>query len=103
MSASLRGYTAPCFESDDCPDIEPECFSREDSKCGVSNASLKRLYSYLMVFILIFPQGSTYSDRYDNASAAWVVLCAILMFFMVSRNTYVHCYATVVLHAYIEP
>lgn len=25
----------------------------------------------------------TYSDRYDNASAAWVVLCAILMFFMV--------------------
>ena len=31
-----------------------------------------------------FLQGRTYSDRYDNASATWVVLCAILMFFMVS-------------------
>ena len=30
-------------------------------------------------------QGQIYSDRYDDASAVWVILCAILMFFMVSR------------------
>jgi hypothetical protein len=28
-------------------------------------------------------ENERYSDRYDNASAAWVVICAILMFFMV--------------------
>jgi len=30
-------------------------------------------------------QSKTYSDRYDDASATWVVICAILMFFMVSK------------------
>ena len=29
-------------------------------------------------------QGQVYSDRYDDASAVWVMVSAILMFFMVS-------------------
>ncbi len=29
---------------------------------------------------------STWSSRYDDASASFVVYCAILMFFMVSRK-----------------
>uniref|UniRef100_A0A1X7U2D2 Ammonium transporter AmtB-like domain-containing protein n=1 Tax=Amphimedon queenslandica TaxID=400682 RepID=A0A1X7U2D2_AMPQE len=31
----------------------------------------------------------TYSDRYDDASAGWVVICAILMFFMKAGFLYV--------------
>jgi Amt family ammonium transporter len=34
-------------------------------------------------------QNERYSDRYDNASAAWVVICAILMFFMKAGFLYV--------------
>ena len=30
-------------------------------------------------------QGEIVSSRYDNASASWVVTCAILMFFMVGQ------------------
>lgn len=30
------------------------------------------------------PRFATYADRYDDASAVWVIVCAILMFFMVS-------------------
>ena len=41
---------------------------------------------YIPAICLIhFLQGH-YSSRYDNASAVWVVLCAILMFFMVSHS-----------------
>ena len=34
--------------------------------------------------VCVYLQGNSYSDRYDDPSAAWVVVCAILMFFMVS-------------------
>ena len=54
-----------------------------------------------------FLQGRTYSDRYDNASATWVVLCAILMFFMVScvdpyffAYSYVSCCASIANYIY---
>jgi Amt family ammonium transporter len=67
MSA-LENSTEICFGSPgDCPDFHTECFARENSACG----------------------GVTYSDRYDDASATWVVLCAILMFFMKAGFLYV--------------
>ena len=34
---SLANSTAPCFANDTCPDNHTECFTRENSKCGVSN------------------------------------------------------------------
>jgi Amt family ammonium transporter len=44
-----------------------ECLSREPSTC----------------------QGSSYADHYDDASANWVILCAILLFFMRAGFLYV--------------
>lgn len=47
--------------------------------CVVHNYCNNRFYT----------QGKTYSDRYDDASAVWVVICAILMFFMKAGFLYV--------------
>ncbi|XP_065911000.1 ammonium transporter 2-like isoform X2 [Dysidea avara] len=46
---------------------ENQCTDRDDSKCG----------------------SASYSDRYSDASATWVVSCAILMFFMKAGFLYV--------------
>ena len=49
------------------------------------------LYNYIATendSIYMYLQDGTlstnYSDRYDDTSAVWVMMCAILMFFMVS-------------------
>lgn len=44
----------------------------------------KSLSMALVTLDVFFVQNNTYSDRYDDASATWVVISAILMFFMVS-------------------
>ena len=41
-----------CYVRDeDCPDIISECFTRVDSKCGVSIICCSKLASYLAVLL----------------------------------------------------
>jgi hypothetical protein len=54
-------FTDPFIE-DGNASVHGKCIAIESSKCDCK----------------------TYSDRYDDASASWVILCAILIFFMVS-------------------
>ena len=44
----------------------------------------------LCISVIWHYQGTFYSSRYDNPSAAWVYICSILMFFMVSTEFLMH-------------
>lgn len=64
-------------------DKADQCKALDDSFCGVSELLANKHNPTKYFQSESGTLASNYADRYSDASATWVVSCAILMFFMV--------------------